>query len=230
MSTYVLVHGSHVGGWVWKHVAAALRGAGHTVYHPSLDGAAERSYALRPEISLDSQGLELAGLLFYEDLTDVIMVGTSTGGMVVARAAEEVPDRIQRLVFIDALVPVPGELVATINSRPRRDPEDLAYGPSFEERQTTGFGDLPPDLQQWARARYTRHPRVPVDEPVDLNRFWSRDWEVDVLRCTVGSLPPEAHQRRTAERLGGTYAEIDAGHYPMLSHVDQLTTYLLGRA
>ena len=65
---------------------------------------------------------------------------------------------------------------------------------------------------------------------MDLREFWSHQWQVDVLRCTRGAAPPEAHQRRTAERFGGTYAELDAGHYPMLSHPTELARYLLGCA
>jgi hypothetical protein len=38
------------------------------------------------------------------------------------------------------------------------------------------------------------------------------------------------HQQRTADKLGGSYAEIDAGHYPMLSHPDEIAQYLLARA
>ncbi|MEK7216652.1 MAG: alpha/beta hydrolase, partial [Chloroflexota bacterium] len=96
MATFVLVHGTYQGGWIWKPVASRLRAAGHLVYHPSLDGCAERSYALRPEITLESQSAEIANLLFYEDLTQVILVGTSSGGMVVAKAAEGAPERIER--------------------------------------------------------------------------------------------------------------------------------------
>ena len=54
MATYVLVHGSFQGGWVWKQVAAQLRAAGHLVYHPTLDGCGERSHALREGLTLDS--------------------------------------------------------------------------------------------------------------------------------------------------------------------------------
>jgi pimeloyl-ACP methyl ester carboxylesterase len=230
MATYVLIHGSFQGGWIWQRVAAGLRAAGHLVYHPSLDGCAERKGALRAGITLDSQGTEVAGLLFYEDLNEVILVGTSSGGMVVARAAEIVPERIRRLVFIDALVPTPGESTPIINSRPPYDPSDLAYGPPPEQARGRVFADLEPELQEWALARYTRQPRAPTDDPVDLREFWARKWQVDVLRCTRSPLPPEPHQRRTAEKLGGSYAEIEAGHYPMLSHSAEVTQYLLEKA
>ena len=59
-----------------------LVAAGHTVYRPTLDGCAERKGSLRREISLASQGAEVANFFFYEDLRDVIFVGTSSGGMV----------------------------------------------------------------------------------------------------------------------------------------------------
>lgn len=230
MATYVLIHGSWQGGWIWKPVASKLQAAGHLVYHPTLDGCAERSHALRAGITLDTHGGEIAGLLFYEDLTDVILVGTSSGGIVVARAAELARDRIRRLVFVDALVPIPGETASIINGRPPRDANELASGLQPDQVRDLAFLGLEPAVREWAVARYTLQPRAPTEEPVDLRAFWSQTWQVDVLRGSQSGRPPEAHQRRTAERLGGTYSEIDAGHYPTLSNVDELADYLLDKA
>lgn len=230
MATYVLVHGSWQGGWIWKSVAAKLQAAGHLVYRPTLDGCAERSHTLRHGITLDTHGKEIADLLFFEDLTDVILVGTSAGGIVVARAAEMAADRIRRLVFIDALCPMPGESVPIINGRPPSDPSDPGTGLQPEEAARRAFTDLEGPLRDWAVARYTRQPRSPTEDPVDLKEFWSRKWQVDVLRCARSNAPPAAHQQRTAEKLGGTYQELDAGHYPMLSHVDDVVSYLLAMA
>src|SRR5689334_5995970 len=127
MSTFVLVHGSFQGGWIWKTVGNRLLDAGHRVYRPTLEGSAERRRNARPELTLKDLGAELADLLFYEDLHDVVLVGTSMGGMVVAEAAEKVPERIKRLIFIDALVPLPGESVPTINSREPYPRENVVY-------------------------------------------------------------------------------------------------------
>jgi pimeloyl-ACP methyl ester carboxylesterase len=229
MATFVLIHGSYQGAWIWKPVSALLSAAGHVVHRPTLDGCAERKGGLRREITLATHGREIANLLFYEDLQEVIFVGTSSGGMVVCQAAEQVPERIRRLIFIDALVPVPGETVATINGRAPYSRAELVYGPLPENARGQIFADLSPDVQDWALARYTRHPLAPTEDPVDLNDFWARTWQVDVLRCTRSPLPPAAHQRRTAEKLGGTYAELDAGHYPMLSHPNEVAQYLLAR-
>jgi len=230
MATYVLVHGSFQGGWIWKPVGERLLDAGHRVYRPTLEGSAERRSHLRDDLTLKDLGAELADLLFYEDLHDVILVGTSMGGMVVAQAAEQAPERIRRLVFIDALVPIPGEDVPTINSRPAYDRANKVYGAKPEAARGSVFAGLAPEVEDWALARYTQQPIAPTDDPVDLREFWSRRWQVDVLRCTRSPAPPEAHQRRTAERLKGSYAELDAGHYPMLSNVDEVAAYLLQRA
>jgi pimeloyl-ACP methyl ester carboxylesterase len=150
--------------------------------------------------------------------------------MVVCQAAEQVPERIRRLIFIDALVPLPGELVATINSRAPYDRGEIVCGPRPEDARGRVYADLTPELQEWALARYTRQPIAVIEDAVDLKEFWSRSWWVDVLRCTRGSAPPESHQRRTADQLGGSYSELDAGHYPMLSEPDAITRYLLARS
>src|SRR5438093_1023570 len=176
MATYVLVHGSWTGGWVWKLVADRLRVAGHEVHHPTLDGCAERSQALRPGITLDTHGKEIADFLFYWDLENVVLVGTSSGGMVVARAAELGRDRIQRLVFIDALCPMPGETTSVINGRPPRNSEGLAYGLPPEQRESSAFAEVPSPVREWAVARYTLHPSAPTEEAVDLRTFWSQSW------------------------------------------------------
>ena len=117
MATYVLVHGSYQGGWIWQKVADRLRAAGHRVYAPSLDGCAERKGQVRPGITTESQADEIAQLLFYEDLNDVVLVGTSSGGMVVCRVAELMRDRVGRLVFVDALALLDGEKIRDIVTR-----------------------------------------------------------------------------------------------------------------
>jgi pimeloyl-ACP methyl ester carboxylesterase len=229
MSTFVLVHGTYQGGWIWKPVAERLAAHGHLVYRPTLKGSAERHREVSPDLTLADYGVELADVFFYEDLRDVVFVGTSIGGMVVCQTAPHVADRIRRLVFIDALVPLPGESVPQINSRPPYDQREVVYGPAPEAARNVVFAGLPRDVEDWALARYTRQPIKPTDDPVDLKDFWSRPWQVDVLNCTESAAPPEAHQRRTAERFNGSYTELAAGHYAMLSHPQAIAEYLLTR-
>src|SRR5271163_2582702 len=112
MTTFVLVHGAYQGGWIWQPAAARLRAAGHVVYAPSLDGCAERRHSLRSGISTATHAAEIAELMFYEDLRDVVLAGTSAGGMVLCRAAELARERIGRLIFVDALALLDGARVS----------------------------------------------------------------------------------------------------------------------
>ena len=100
MSTYVLIHGSYQGGWIWKPTAEELVKGGHTVYTPTLDGCAERSISVRPGITIKSQAEEISGLLNYQDLTDLILVATSTGGLVTCKVAELSRSRVKELSLI----------------------------------------------------------------------------------------------------------------------------------
>ncbi len=228
MATYVLVHGAYQGSWIWKLVASRLRAAGHEVHAPTLDGCAERHQEVRPGITVTSHAREISQLLFYEDLAKVVLVGTSSGGMVICRAAEAARDRIGRLVFVDALALMPGEKVADIVKRPTPNQSSgLTTGPSRVDAEGRLFSDLEPALRAWALARYTPHPFAALEAPMELDGFWTQSWPATVIRCIRSVNPPEPHQRRTAEKLGAVWHEMDSGHYPMLSHPDQLTDLLL---
>ena len=227
MAIYVLVHGAYQGSWIWKPVAERLRGAGHLVHAPTLEGCAERRDQMRAGITVGTHAREVAQLLFYEDLRDVVLVGTSSGGMVICKAAELASDRIARLVFVDALALLPGERVADIVSRPPAETTELTIVPARADAEARMFADLDPSTRAWALARYTPHPIAALEAPMEPTKFWDRAWPAAVIRCRRAKNPPEAHQRRTAERLGASYAELDTGHYPMLSQPDELVALLV---
>jgi len=229
MATYVLVHGAYQGGWIWKPVATRLRAAGHLVHVPTLDGCGERAHALRAGITVTTHAREVAGLLFYEDLTDVILAGTSSGGMVIQKAAELARERIARVVFVDALALLPGEKVDNIVKRSApNETTAISTGPTKADAESRLFRDLDDATRVWALARITPHPVAALEAPMEPTTFWDQKWRATVIRCRRAVNPPEAHQRRTAEKLGAAWHELDTGHYPMLSAPEELTRLLLG--
>jgi pimeloyl-ACP methyl ester carboxylesterase len=217
MTTFVLIHGAYQGGWIWKPVAAQLAAAGHRVLAPTLDGCAERKGQVRAGITTETHAEEVAGLLFYDDLSDVVLVGTSTGGMVMAAVAERARERVARLVFADALALLDGEALPDIVKRPTAVNTELTSGPSRRDFETRLFADLDPETRRWAIERCTPHPIAAMQAPVRLERFWDQSWNASVIWCKRSSNPPQAHQRRTADRLKGRWHELDTGHYPMLT-------------
>jgi pimeloyl-ACP methyl ester carboxylesterase len=229
MANFVLIHGSYQGSWIWQPTTKLLREAGHTVHAPTMDGCAERANGLRAGITATTMAQEVADLLFYEDLDDVILASTSSGGIVISKAAEMARDKIKRLVYIDALAPQPGETVGDIVIRgPNQEPNEeteFAAGPNREGMAVRLFADLEPELKAWALDRATLHPKGA--SAADLDKFWAQSWPATVIYCTGSLNPSEAHQRRTADKLAAHWQTMDAGHYPMLSHGEDMTRLLL---
>ena len=227
MATFVLIHGAYQGGWIWSPVAQRLQDAGHRVYWPSLDGCAERSAQVRPGITTESHADEIVSLLYYEDLTDVVLVGTSSGGMVLCRVAELARERISRIVFADALALLNGETIRDIVSGATIGADEIAIDPAQGSMLETLSASMDSELAQWASDRFGLHPAAVFNRPVELESFWGKTWDARVIWRRQAPNPGEAHQRRCAELLDARWHELDTGHYPMLSQPDALTRLIL---
>ena len=104
---YVLVHGAWHTGAEIEPAAQIIRQQGHTVFCPTLAG--NRPGDDRSAIGLEDAASSLCDYLRTHDLHDIRLVGHSYGGMVISRVADLMPERIRRLVYVNAFVPLPGE-------------------------------------------------------------------------------------------------------------------------
>ena len=170
---------------------------------------------------------KVAEFLWSEDLRDVVLVGASSGGMVVAKMAELARPRIARLIFADALALMHGECIRDIVTGTASVKTDYASGPTREDRLKRFLLDMDAGLAEWAADRSSLHPIGVSTEPVVLEKFWNQDWDASVVFCRQAGKPGEAHQRRTAEALSARWHELDTGHYPMLSMPNELTQLIL---
>ncbi len=107
----VSVHGAWAGGWQMRKVAPLLEAKGWRVYRPTLPGLGEHNHLASPAIGLDDHIQDIVNLILFEDLHDVILLGHSYGGMVITGVADRIPDRIGRLIYLDAFLPEDGESV-----------------------------------------------------------------------------------------------------------------------
>ena len=110
----VFVHGAWGGGWQFKKVAPLLEARGYAVYRPTLTGLGERVHLATADTGLATHIDDIVNLILFENLHEVILVGHSYGGMVITGVADRIPERIARLVYLDALLPVDGESAATM--------------------------------------------------------------------------------------------------------------------
>ncbi|GAC1600989.1 MAG: alpha/beta hydrolase [Acidimicrobiales bacterium] len=109
MATFVLIHGGWHGGWCYRRVESRLRALGHTVFAPTLTGLGERSHLFRADINLTDHANDVLAVIKYEELDDIVLVGHSSGGMVISVVADRIPDKIRMLVYLDAFIPENGK-------------------------------------------------------------------------------------------------------------------------
>ncbi|MES1227953.1 MAG: alpha/beta fold hydrolase [Armatimonadota bacterium] len=117
--TFVIVHGAWGGGWAFREVDKLLSADGNKVFRPSLTGQGERSHLAKLiDIDLDLHIQDVVNQILWEDLHDVVLVGHSYGGMVITGVVDQVPERIKRVVYLDAFLPENGESVETLRKGP----------------------------------------------------------------------------------------------------------------
>jgi pimeloyl-ACP methyl ester carboxylesterase len=119
-NAFVLVHPAWHGAWCWKKFVPFLQEAGHEVITPTLTGLGDRSHLLSRDIGLETHVKDVVNVLAYADLSDVILVGHSASGAVITGVADVVPERIARVIYLDAFVPEDGQGVVDLLAPERR--------------------------------------------------------------------------------------------------------------
>jgi pimeloyl-ACP methyl ester carboxylesterase len=157
MANIVLVPGAYHGGWYFTPILGRIREAGHEVFALSLSGMEGPVARQRAPINLDTHVDDVVSLIELERLNDVVLCGHSYAGMVIAGAADRLPGRIKTLVFVDALVPEPGDSVWSTWAPEVRD----QFFVNSQDGLHTG---PPPGVDPRARA----HPLASFLQPVRL--------------------------------------------------------------
>jgi pimeloyl-ACP methyl ester carboxylesterase len=228
VATYVLVHGGGHGGWCYQRVAPLLRERGHDVYTPTLTGLGERAHLLDDHVDLERHVTDVAAVLRFEDLRDVILVGHSYGGMVITGAADRVADRVGRLVYLDAatprngqsLVDVAGPVINAVRPMGRVvDGIELVLLPGPDAGLLYGVTD-PSDLA-WMAERLTAHPWKCFEQPLSLHDEDAL-WAIAQFHivCTSTLATRDAAQMEQA-RADGRLWEIDTGHDLMITEPER---------
>lgn len=224
MATYVLVHGGWDGGWAWRVVANQLQAAGHAVFTPTLTGSGERVHLASPTLDLSTHVLDIVNVLHYEDLHDVILVGFSYSGMVITGVAEQAPERLRQLIYLDAFVPQDGESL-----------NDL-IGPGLaaffvERAQTMGDGwrvpHLPPNTDRRTDVLLNVAPQ-PLTVRNPLAARLPHTYVLFTAKAPdnpfTAILAGVAARVRTA---GWRYRELATDHFPLLDQPQAVADLLL---
>ena len=127
---FVLVHGTWHGGWVWSQVATLLRTEGHNVITPTCTGCGDRVHLSTPEVGLETHITDIENSINWAEMDSVVLVGHSFSGLTITGVADRLKDRIQQIVFFDAIVPRPGRMSGVV-----KDSKTGEYPTWWQERE-----------------------------------------------------------------------------------------------
>ncbi len=229
MATFVLVHGSWHGGWCWRFVSRSLRSKGHEVYTPTLTGLGANSHMIECGVNLNTHIQDVANLLFYEDLSKVILVGHSYGGMVITGVAGKSAERLANLVYLDAMIPLSGQREFDLLPPEEREgkPMDMLTGTRLRPPPPLSYlGINDTELGKWVSERLTNQPLAAYDTPVPSGV--PNQIPHIYIHCTGGpSTRIFAHFAAKARAEGWQVLELATGHDAMLTMPRELTDILL---
>lgn len=233
-ATFVLVHGAWHGGWCWRLVADRLRAESHRVFAPTLTGCGAARHHLAGTVGLDVMIADVAGLVETEELEDVVLVGHSFGGTVALGVADRMPERLRRLVLLDALVcesgQSPFDTIAPELAAARRQAvleRGAGVGLPAPSLKTLGIPEDHP-LAPWVLRRLTPHPAQSYESPLALKKPLGAGLACTYIHCTAPVFASLDGSRRLARRQAGwQWVEIATGHDAMITAPDELSRKLM---
>ena len=216
MATFVFVHGAFQGGWVWQKVAPLLRACGHEVHTPTLSGCGYLFPEHRPDNHLGVYVDNIANYLDIEGLDNIILVGHSFSGLICGALMMRLPQRIQHVIFVDAVIPQAGQSFVEIAGD--------QFGQMLEQHRLDGdhvrpwpvkvFGVEDADAA-WFAPRLRPFPyqafHTPFPGPFEMVA------PISYVSCTQTMSPFIRAMAETARSLSWPVFELNTGHCPMIT-------------
>ncbi|HYW57213.1 MAG TPA: alpha/beta hydrolase family protein [Polaromonas sp.] len=240
MANFVLVHGAWHGGWCWQRVTTALQQQGHRAFAVTLTGLGERAHLLSPAITLDTHIDDVMNLIEAEELQDVILAVHSYAGMIGTAVADRMGKaRIKHLVYVDAVIPKPGEswssTQASVTQQQRMAAAQASPNFSFPSPDPEVFGLKDAD-HAWVKRRQTPHPGNTYQAPLSFDVQRVAAIARTFVNCTqpaLATIEPSRLRAKDPKFWDGAWlpnskiVEIKTGHDPMISEPAALTQILL---
>ncbi|MDR6550997.1 alpha/beta hydrolase [Paenibacillus qinlingensis] len=194
--TFVLVHGSWADANFWSNTAAELKKQGHTVYVPEYAG---HGTLYNPSVKHEDIVKSVVDYITSKKLKNFVLVGHSFGGTVIQKVAEQVPDRINRLVFFDAFVPLDGQSLSD-----QLPPELQKVFGQLAEASGNGTITMPFTFfregfvntasESLAKSIYKNakpEPATPLVQKLDLKKFYGLNIPKSYLFLTSDTVTPQ---------------------------------------
>jgi pimeloyl-ACP methyl ester carboxylesterase len=216
--TFVLVHGAWHGGWCWRRVSDLLEKKGHKVFAPTMTGLGERSHLIGGKIDLATHITDIVNVIKWENLSDVVLVGHSYGGVVISGVAEQMREAIGSIVFLDAFLPASGDSLATKASQPVREAKPVSAA-VFRVNEKD---------RAWVDAMCTPHPLATFTDKITVTGARDRIAKKAYVRAKgYPSVPFDGFHEQLKTNTAWRVYELPCGHDAMVDMPDRLTEILI---
>lgn len=229
---FVLVHGAWHGGWCWQKVSSLLRQQGDDVYTPTLSGLGEHENTLSSAIDLNTHIADIVNFIVMEDLHDVVLVGHSYAGAVITGVADRIPERLSRLVYLDAMLLENGQSALSVHPA-----ADQAFLKKAAEKNNNlsvspfpvqAFGITGPEEVKWVTERLTPQPYQTFTQPLILKHPFGNHLPLSYIACTDAHLPVlKAFADKVRKNKDWKFYTLNTGHDAMLTAPDELVSLLI---
>jgi pimeloyl-ACP methyl ester carboxylesterase len=234
MATFLVAHGAWSAGWAWKKMHPLMRARGHELFTPTYTGIGERSHLAHKDIDLETHIADILGVLKFEDLRNIILIGHSYGGMVATGVADRASDRLSQLVYLDAFAPRNGQSLLDLQSEEAR--QRVREGAKAEGNGwRIPMSVPPPDTSEadlaWVNAHRVTQPLKTFEQKIRLTGAVDK-LPRTYIYCTK-SRPGDVFRQfrdRASTEKGWKCIDIDASHSPHVTAPEALTKILDGIA
>jgi pimeloyl-ACP methyl ester carboxylesterase len=231
--TFVLVHGAWYGGWCWDKVAQDLRAQGHIVTTPTCPGVGEFAHMLSKDISLSTFITSVTNHIAFQNLNDVVLVGSGFGGVVISGVADRIPAQLRSLVYVDAMVLESGMSVfegqpAAVTKKRLEQVATLGRGMAIPVPSVaTSYRGVDRKTLAWLTPRLTPHPVGTYQERLVLNNPLGNGVPRTYVDCTASPFEPLVEVKKNLKReKGWNWVELATHHDPMITEPRMLSDFL----
>ena len=229
---FLLIHGAWHGGWVWNEISEILRYQRYSVSTPTLTGLGEKKHLLSSKITIETFIEDVVNHIVFENLNNIILVGHSFAGSVISGVADRLKDRIQKLIYFDAMILIDGQKPFDITPKETVEQRiELAkkFGNniSIPAPSADAFGVFDIKKSLLLEEKLTPHPLSAFQSKLILKNEVGNGIPLSYIFCTKPVYKSLESSREVVRKMKWPIFELNAGHDAMLTHPKETLNLLM---
>ena len=229
---FLLIHGAWHGGWVWNEISDILRYQRCSVSTPTLTGLGEKKHLLSSKITIETFIEDVVNHIVFENLNNIILVGHSFAGSVISGVADKLKDRIQKLIYFDAMILTDGQKPFDITPKETVEQRiELAkkFGNniSIPAPSADAFGVFDIKKSLLLEEKLTPHPLSAFQSKLILKNEVGNGIPLSYIFCTKPVYKSLESSREVVRKMKWPIFELNAGHDAMLTHPKETLNLLM---